>query len=571
MRIPYRRFKALLLGGICAFTAAFSVLPVQAEIDTSPLSNSVTVSTGAVSGSSSGGPSSGSSPSLSSGTGSDTGIAGATTANSTSTGNATTLWVVGDSTAAAFSDVTYYSPRYGWGTQLGNYFQGIQIRNLAISGTSSKSYSETDQYKSLLQNLKSGDYLMIAFGHNDERAESGRYTNPNGSYSTSGSFQYYLYEKYVKPARDHGATPILITPIVRRDAGNNYTGESGHITSDQTTAEGTFKGGDYAKAIQKLGVAKSVPVLDLTGRTRNVYEQLGAQGVKNRHAWTSSREASIDNTHTNLFGAMCNAWFIADELSKTSCSLKTYLVSDLRVPEYTDAALNANYHDQGFAAPNELSKFFTPSGEWKGTVFGDIDGYEYLNNHYFTLQPESDGSIHMAAGAGSTIEQKAFLGKIAQTTDGIAMYYQAVPANRNFTLSADVTINHMDANNQASFGLMVRDDVYLDTVLKDTLGDYVAAAPLMMGSSPVWNCFARKNGQLTQGGMLAKGYNAGDTVHVSIRKGPDGYTCQFGDNPPVSAGFDFPLTALDSQNVYAGMFVARSVDVTFRNVNLVLE
>lgn len=570
MKTSYRRLTSLLLGGICAFTAAFSMIPAQAEIDTSPINNSVTVGAGAASGgSSSGGPGSSSSGTASSG--GESGISGATNGNVSTGTNDTTLWVVGDSTAAAFSDSTYYSPRYGWGTQLGNYLQGIQIRNLAISGTSSKSYAETDQYKQLLQNLKSGDYLMIAFGHNDERAESGRYTNPNGTYSTSGSFQYYLYEKYVKPAKNKGTTPILVTPIVRRDLGNNYTGESGHITSDQTTSEGTFKGGDYAKAIQKLGVAKSIPVLDLTGRTRSVYEQLGAQGIANRHAQTSSREASIDNTHTNLFGAQCNAWFIADELAKTNCSLKNYLGGDLSVPQYTTASLNAGYQDQGFTAPTELSKFFSPAGNWLGTVFGDIDGYEYLNNHYFALEPNSDGSIHMAAGAGSTVEQKAFLGKISQSTDGIAMYYQAVPSNRNFTLSADITINQMDANNQASFGLMVRDDVYLDTVLKDTLGDYVAAAPLMMGSNPVWNCFARKNGQLVQGGMLTKGYNAGDTVHVSIRKGPDGYTCQFGDNAPISAGFDFPLTTLDAQNVYAGLFVARSVDVTFRNVNLVLE
>lgn len=151
------------------------------------------------------------------------------------------------------------------------------------------------------------------------------------------------------------------------------------------------------------------------------------------------------------------------------------------------------------------------------------------------------------------------------------MYYQAVPSNRNFTLSADMTINSFGKNNQASFGLMVRDDVYLDTILNDTLGDYVAAGPLMLGSSSPWNCFARKNGELTSGGGLVKGYNAGDTVHVEIRKGPDGYTCVFGENPAVSAGFDFPLTAIDSDNVYVGMFVSRNADVTFRNVNLTLQ
>ena len=71
------------------------------------------------------------------------------------------------------------------------------------------------------------------------------------------------------------------------------------------------------------------------------------------------------------------------------------------------------------------------------------------------------------------------------------------------------------------------------------------------------------------GSAATRVYTAGETVHIEIRKGPDGYTCIFGDNPPVSAGFDFPLTAVDSDYVYVGLFAARNADVTFRNVNLI--
>lgn len=482
-----------------------------------------------------------------------------------------TLWVVGDSTAAAFDDTTYYSPRYGWGTQLGSYFQYINIRNLAVSGTSSKSFIGTDQYQTLLQEMESGDYLIIGFGHNDEKAESGRYTNPNESYTVPGSTQYYLYESYIQPAKDRGVTPLLVTPIVRRNLGNNYTGESGHITEDQTTVEGTFPGGDYAKAIRRIAVAKSVPILDLTRRTRDIYEQLNAHGIKDRHAWTSSREVSIDNTHTNLYGARCNVWLIVDELLKTSCSLKDYVISDPQPPQFSETSLNPNYQEHSFMAPVGDSAIWTGTESWKPTVFGDIDGYEYMNHQYFSMQPGEDGTIRMAAGILSPSDQKIGVGKIGNTSDGIAMYYQQIPADRNFTLSADVTIDGLDANNQASFGLMVRDDIYLDTVMNDTLGDYVAAGPLMLGFSEPWNCFARKNGVLTRGSALTKNYTAGHTVHLEVRKSSDGYTCTFGDNAPVSAGFDFPLTTIDSEHVYAGIFVARSADVRFSNINLTLE
>ena len=554
MKKKSTHFKAILISCICAVATAFSAVPVMGaagpsvSTGTSPSGSSASTDMSP----------SGSAPS-------------ASAPSAAASQSQPTLWVVGDSTAAAFNDTSYYSPRYGWGTQLGLYFKGINIQNLAVSGTSSKSYVDTEQYKTLLQNMKAGDYLLIGFGHNDERAESGRYTNPNGSLSIVGSFQSYLYEKYIQVARDHAVTPVLCTPIVRRDRGNNYTGESAHITSTVKNEEGTFAGGNYAKAINQLGVGKSVPVLDLTARTKDVYERLGADGVKNRHAWTSTREVSIDNTHTNLYGAACNAWFIADELLQTNCDLKNYVVANPQPPEYSDTSLNPSYVDHSFNAPTGLSSIWSPSGDWKGTVFGDVDGYEYLNNMYFNLQPGGDGSIHMAVGVESNLIRNFSAGKIAQASDGIGMYYQAVPADRNFTLSADVTINRLNNTNQNSFGLMVRDDVYLDTVLNDTMGDYVAAGPLMSASSQPWNCFARKNGQLISGGTATKVYNEGETVHMEIRKSSDGYTCIFGDNPPVSAGFDFPLSTLDSSNVYAGMFIARGADVTFRNISLTLQ
>lgn len=485
-----------------------------------------------------------------------------------------TLWIVGDSTAAEFDDTTYYYPRYGWGTQLGRYFQGISIENLAVSGTSTQSFLQTAQYQRLLEEMNPGDYLLIGFGHNDEKPESLRYTNPNTSISTPGSIQNYLYESYIRPAQEAGVTPLLCTPIVRRDLGNNYTGASGHITSPQTTIEGTFEGGDYAKAIWRAGVAKSVPVLDLTRRTRDIYTQLGAQGVKDRHARSSSREASIDNTHTNLYGAACNAWLIADELAKTNCSLKNYLAENIAAPDPSLLSVNPLYQERNFQRPSGESTRWPTIGDWKGTVFGDIGAYEYLNDIYFNLAPYEDEMIWMKAGRfegndSSTVGAR--VGKISPATDGIAMYYQAIPADRNFILSADVTIYHLDPNNQASFGLMVRDDIYLDTVTSDTLGDYVAAGPLMLGTDAPWNCFARKNGVLTQGGTASRNYQPGEIVHVEIRKSSDGYTCTFGDNAPISAGFDFPLTAIDSEYVYAGMFVARSADVTFWNVNLELQ
>ena len=481
------------------------------------------------------------------------------------------VWVVGDSTVSSFHDATYYYPRYGWGTQLDRYFKNVLINNLAISGTSSLSFASTDNYKTLLSGMKAGDYLFIGFGHNDEKTETDRYTNPTGGIEDEGSFQNSLYTRYIKKAQDAGATPILCTPIVRRNKKNQYDGASGHITQTQVTDKGTYPGGDYAKAIRDLGTSTGVTVLDLTKRTKEIYEQLGAEGVKNRHAWTSSKEVSIDDTHTNLYGAACNAWLIADELIKSDNPLKNCVRPDYGMPSSDLLTVNPDYTERAYVRPEGVSAIWPVIGPWKGTVFGNVGGAEAINKDNFLLEAGENGAIHMRAGVFASGDSGKGVGKISTPNEGLAMYYQAIPASKNFTLSADVTINKLVPNNQVSFGLMVRDDIYLDLAADETLGDYVAAGPLNLASSVQTNSFARKAGVLTKGENASKTYGIGDTLHISIHKTNDGYTCVYGDNAPVSAGFDFKLTATDAEYVYAGLFACRNAEVTFSNILLTLE
>lgn len=481
------------------------------------------------------------------------------------------VWVVGDSTVSAFQDHTYYYPRYGWGTQLNRYLKNVKVENLAISGTSSLSFSFTENYKTLLAGMKEGDYLLIGFGHNDEKTEAERFTDPAGGIGDDGSFQNSLYKRYIKKAQDAGATPVLCTPIVRRNKNNQYDGTSGHITQTQVTDKGVYPGGDYAQAIRDLGAATGVTVLDLTRRTKEIYEQSGAEGVKNRHAWTSSKEISIDDTHTNIYGAACNAWIIADEVMKSGNPIKRFVKPDYAQPSPEILEVNPEYQERTYARVDGVSAIWPVSGPWKGTVFGNVGGKEKINKDNFTLESVENEALHIRAGVFTSNESGTGIGKISTPNEGLAMYYQAIPSTQNFTLSADVKINKLVPNNQVSFGIMVRDDMYLDLAADETLGDYVAAGPLGLASSVQTNSFARKNGVLIKGGTAAKTYGIGDTVHVTVRKTDDGYTCIYGENDPVTAGFDFKLTSIDPEYVYAGLFACRNADVTFSNINLTLE
>lgn len=231
-----------------------------------------------------------------------------------------TIWVIGDSTVSSFND-NYYYPRYGYGTQLQQYFNGdnFTVKNLALSGRSSKSYILDPEYKTLTDGMTDGDYLIIGFGHNDEKLEEGRYTNPNGSYKDAGSFANSLYTNYIKPAEEAGCKVILCTPIVRRSESGVWNSENLHVTR----INGNFEGGDYAESIRKLGLDLGIPVVDMTSLTKNLYDTLGTAETLNLHAWTSSDPSSVDNTHTNIWGAKYNAYFIAKAVKELNLDRKS--------------------------------------------------------------------------------------------------------------------------------------------------------------------------------------------------------------------------------------------------------
>lgn len=469
------------------------------------------------------------------------------------------VWIVGDSTVSAFTD-NYYYPRYGWGTQIDKYLDGtFEVKNIALSGRSSTSYTADKEYGELIAGMKKGDFLLVGFGHNDEKAESGRYTNPNGDYKTAGSFANSLYENYIKPAQAAGTTVVLCTPIVRRTADGNWSDSQLHVTA----ASGEFEGGSYPQAIINLGKDLNVPVVDMTSLTKELYDSLGASETVNLHAWTSSKPESVDNTHTNIWGGTYNAYLVTKTIKELNVAGLAEHIIDAKAPTKSDVLKsNPDYKESEYSNDLKDSELWANAGIFKGTVFGNVGGNDKIASK-FKLESLDNGNINIAVNGA---------GKIASTADGIAMYYYRVPANSNFTITAKATVNSFTSNDQVSFGLMARDDMYVDQNNNNTLGDYVAAGPIKLTKKgSVWNCFARKSGALTQGGTCANEIKAGETYNLKIESNTDGYACTFGNEETITGGFDFKLTSVDSEYVYVGMYVARSADVTFSDVKLVVD
>ena len=467
-----------------------------------------------------------------------------------------TVWIIGDSTVSSFAD-NYYYPRYGWGTQIDKYLDGTyEVKNIALSGRSSKSYVNDKEYKELTAGMKQGDYLLIGFGHNDEKAEADRYTDPNGDYKTAGSFANSLYENYIKPAQAAGTTVILCTPIVRRTATAEWSDSNLHITKDS----GDFKGGDYAQSIRNLGKELNIPVVDMTKMTKELYDTLGPDETVNLHAWTSSKATSVDNTHTNIYGGTYNAYLVTKTIKELGVAGISEHITAKEAPVKADVLKsNPDYKEAEYSGELKQSELWKDAGVFKGSIFGDIGGDPNLIKDKFILEGNEDGSIHIAVNGK---------GKISSTTDGMAMYYYKVPADSNFVITANATVNSINKHNQVAFGLMARDAMYIDVNDKSALGDYVAAGSIQQGTA---NCFKRKDGALGYGGKLENPLEAGKTYALKIESNSDGYACTFGDNAAISGGFDFKLTSIDADYVYVGLFVARQADVTFSDIKLVVD
>lgn len=467
-----------------------------------------------------------------------------------------TVWIIGDSTVSSFAD-NYYYPRYGWGTQIDKYLDGTyEVKNIALSGRSSKSYVNDKEYNELTSGMKQGDYLLIGFGHNDEKAEADRYTDPNGDYKTAGSFANSLYENYIKPAQAAGTTVILCTPIVRRTATTEWSDSNLHITKDS----GDFKGGDYAQSIRNLGKELNIPVVDMTKMTKELYDTLGPDETVNLHAWTSSKATSVDNTHTNIYGGTYNAYLVTKTIKELGVAGISEHITAKEAPVKADVLKsNPDYKEAEYSGELKQSELWKDAGVFKGSIFGDIGGDPNLIKDKFILEGNEDGSIHIAVNGK---------GKISSTTDGIAMYYYKVPAGSNFVITANATVNSINKHNQVAFGLMARDAMYIDVNDKSALGDYVAAGSIQQGTA---NCFKRKDGALGYGGKLENPVEAGKTYALKIESNSDGYACTFGDNTAISGGFDFKLTSIDADYVYVGLFVARQADVTFSDIKLVVD
>ena len=480
--------------------------------------------------------------------------------------NPTTIYLVGDSTVCSFSD-SYYYPRYGYGTQLANYLDPTAtVVNLALSGRSSKSFITEANYESLKNGLKEGDFLIIGFGHNDEKSDdTARFTDASKPYTDETSFGYYLYNYYVKLALDAGATPILCTPIVRAASDNGYNDSEAHITAT----------GDYAQAIRELGAEIGVSVVDLTAITKAQYSSVGYESAKLYHAVTVGMKdgdnvvpnwASVDKTHLNIYGAKFVSYCLATELRGIS-GIGKYVLADVAAPTSDDLVVNPSYVFSDYAAPDlgayaPVEHFTTITEGWYGTGFGDTGGDPASASNGYVAKESEEGVFLVGQSAGSN------KGKFSSSADGFAFLFKQVEADKNFKVSVTATIKTTASTKQAGFGLMLRDDVYLPTKDASIVSNYVTAGVLCDQSSST-ALFIRENATLGKGQEFGSSLPVvGDVYTMSIERVGQSITVSvsFNGRTVSITHYDFDLFAKDNGYMYVGMFANRGTVVEFTDV-----
>lgn len=244
-----------------------------------------------------------------------------------------TLFIVGDSTA--------HNPnkgQRGWGDEIDQHFDTgrINVVNRALGGRSSRTYQTDGSWDKVLADMKPGDYMLVAFGHNDPGPLNDDF-RARGTIRGTGdkseeidniltkkhevvhTYGWYM-TKYVRDAKTRGVTPVVVsyTPRCPRPATQPATNETAETKNDPPIAPGALT--SYALWASQVAEAEHVAFVDLHGIVGRHYATLAPEEIKKRYF------CEADYLHTSPGGAKFNAAALTQGLRQLKdCDLAKYL------------------------------------------------------------------------------------------------------------------------------------------------------------------------------------------------------------------------------------------------------
>lgn len=240
-----------------------------------------------------------------------------------------TVFMIGDSTMAN-KDTTGGKQERGWGMMLQQYFKsGVVVDNHAVNGRSSKSFIDEGRWDVVLSKMKPGDYVIIQFGHNDEKPAADRHTDPGTTFDAN-------LRRFVLESRARGGIPILCNAVVRR----NFYRQVDSSVDDESLRNTTYEDekvnsdtlidthGAYLLSPKNVARELDVPFIDANRVTHDLEQGMGIEGSRRLHMWfrpgehPSVPKGRKDNTHYNVYGATVVAGLLAEEIAHQVPALK---------------------------------------------------------------------------------------------------------------------------------------------------------------------------------------------------------------------------------------------------------
>ena len=261
-----------------------------------------------------------------------------------------TLYLIGDSTMSDKKDPDK-NPEHGWGQMLPELMSSeVNVDNHAVNGRSTRSFIAEGRWEEVKEELESGDYVFIQFGHNDQKVnDPARYTNPFTQYRSN-------LEKFVQEAKEKGATPVLFSSIVRR----NFN-EDGVLVDTH---------GQYPLVTRMVAKDLGVPFIDLQLLTEQLEISYGPQESKQLHLHLEPGQdpyepkGVTDNTHLSRKGATLVASLALQEIAKQDLSLKKYIKPQVLSTQIIDPSAGAT---QEYSKKVHWRRALRQDDQWYGS------------------------------------------------------------------------------------------------------------------------------------------------------------------------------------------------------------
>lgn len=281
------------------------------------------------------------------------------------------IFMIGDSTMAN-KDIRGGKLERGWGMMLKNFFtDDVVVDNRALNGRSSKSFIAEGHWQKVVEQIKPGDYVFIQFGHNDEKKDTARHTEPGSTFDDN-------LRRFVCETRLRGGIPVLFNSVVRRTFVKSSTAVEDDDKRDNSSA-GLKEGdtlidthGEYLVSPKKVANEMDVPFVDANKITHDLEQGLGPEGSKSLHVWYKPGEVPSlpqgrqDNTHYNVRGAYVVAGLLVDAVAMEVPDLKDFVWHYDAVVATDGSGLYFNPQDAVDGMPDgKAVTILLCEGEWR--------------------------------------------------------------------------------------------------------------------------------------------------------------------------------------------------------------